>query len=77
MTTASLCSDAQAQQRASPITWVGLAIALFALIVVRHAVLYFSPTLTVSAAIWSESLMWVCVVAVCLIIRRGEKLPFK
>ena len=29
MTTASLCSDAQAQQRASPITWVGLAIALF------------------------------------------------
>jgi len=60
----------------SPITWVGLAIALFGLIVVRHAVLYFSPTLTIAAAIWSEALMWGCVVAVCLIIRCGEKLPF-
>jgi membrane protease YdiL (CAAX protease family) len=63
-------------RRLSPFTWLGLAIALFGMIVVRHAVLYFSPTLTVSAAIWNESLMWVCIVGVCLIIRRGEKLPF-
>jgi membrane protease YdiL (CAAX protease family) len=62
--------------RLSPFTWLGLAIALAGMIVVRHAVLYFSPTLTVSVAIWSESLMWLCIVAVCLIIRRGEKLPF-
>jgi uncharacterized protein len=72
----SLASTESGVRRLSPFTWLGLAIALFGMIVVRHAVLYFSPTLTVSAAIWSESLMWVCIVAVCLIIRRGEKLPF-
>jgi membrane protease YdiL (CAAX protease family) len=72
----SLASTESGVRRLSPFTWLGLAIALFGLIVVRHAVLYFSPTLTVSAAIWSESLMWVCIAAVCLIIRRGEKLPF-
>lgn len=63
-------------RRLSPFTWLGLAIALVGMIVVRHAVLYFSPTLTVSAAIWTESLMWVCIAAVCVIIRHGEKLPF-
>jgi membrane protease YdiL (CAAX protease family) len=72
----SLASNENRVRRLSSFTWLGLAIALFGLLVVRHAVLYFSPTLTVSAAIWSESLMWVCIVAVCLIIRRGEKLPF-
>jgi membrane protease YdiL (CAAX protease family) len=76
MTTASLCSGGTGAQRVSPITWVGLPIALFALLVVRHAILYFSPTLTVSAAIWNESLMWVCIAVLCLIIRCGEKLPF-
>lgn len=72
----SLASTESGVRRLSSFTWLGLAIALFGLIVVRHAVLYFSPTLTVSAAIWNESLMWVCIAAVCLIIRRGEKLPF-
>ena len=76
MTTASLCSGGTGAQRVSLVIWVGLAIALFAMIVVRHAVLYFSPTLTVSAAIWNESLMWVYIGALCLIIRCGEKLPF-
>src|ERR1700719_64083 len=74
--TTSLSSDRPGFQRVPPITWVGLAIALFGMGIVRHGVLYFSPTLTVSAAIWTESLMWVCVAALCLIIRRGEKLPF-
>jgi uncharacterized protein len=72
----SLVSTESRVRRLSSFTWLGLAIALFGLIVVRHAVLYFSPTLTVSAAIWNESLTWVCIAAVCLIIRRGEKLPF-
>lgn len=74
--TTSLSSDGPGFQRVSPITWVGLGIALFSMGIVRHGVLYFSPTLTVSAAIWTESLMWVCIAALCLIIRRGEKLPF-
>jgi uncharacterized protein len=72
----SLAANESRVGRLSSFTWLGLAIALFGLLVVRHAVLYFSPTLTVSAAIWSESLMWVCIAAACLIIRRGEKLPF-
>jgi hypothetical protein len=55
-------------QRASLITWLGLAIALFAMIFVRHAVLYFSPVLRVSAAIWNEVLTWVSIGALCLII---------
>jgi hypothetical protein len=63
-------------QRVSPITWVWLAIALFATIFVRHAVLYFSPVLSVSAAIWNEVLTWVSIGALCLIIRHGEQLPF-
>lgn len=57
-------------------TWLGLGVALFGMIIVRQTVLYFSPTLTVSAAVWNESLMWLCIGAVCLIIRRGEKLQF-
>src|SRR5690349_19974954 len=72
----SLASSESGVRRLSPFTWLGLAIALFGLIVVRHAVLYFSPTLTVSAAIWSESLTWDCIAAVCLIIARLQKLPF-
>jgi membrane protease YdiL (CAAX protease family) len=57
-------------------TWLGLGVALFSMIIVRQTVLYFFPTLTVSAAIWNESLIWLCIGALCLIIRRGEKLPF-
>jgi membrane protease YdiL (CAAX protease family) len=72
----SLVSTESRVRRLSPFTWLGLVIALFGMIVVRHALVYFSPTLTVSAAIWSESLMWVCIAAVCLITRCGEKLPF-
>jgi membrane protease YdiL (CAAX protease family) len=75
MATSLACSESGVR-RLSPFTWLGLVIALFGMLVVRHAVLHFSPTLTVSAAIWNESLMWVCIAAVCLIIRRGEKLPF-
>jgi membrane protease YdiL (CAAX protease family) len=76
MATASLSSDRPAAERVPPITWVGLAIALLGMLVVRHAVLYFFHTLTVSAAIWTESLMWLLIGALCLIIRRGEEFPF-
>jgi len=76
MPIASLWSDVRDAPRVPPVTWVGLAVALLGLLVVRHAVLYFFHTLTVSAAIWTESLMWLLIAALCLIIRRGEKLPF-
>lgn len=74
--TISLPSDGIGARRISMFTWLGLGVALFGLIIVRQTVLYFSPTLTASAAVWNESLMWLCIGALCLIIRCGEKLPF-
>jgi membrane protease YdiL (CAAX protease family) len=57
-------------------TWIGIAIALFGLIIVREAVFYFFPKFTVGAALWRESLDWLCVLALFFIIRRGERLRF-
>lgn len=57
-------------------TWLGLFVALFGMLIARQAVSYFWPTLTFTAAIWKESLIWLCVVVLIFIIRRGERLPF-
>ena len=57
-------------------TWLGLLVALFGMLIARQAVSYFWPTLTFTAAIWKESLIWLCVIALIIIIRRGERLPF-
>src|ERR1039457_3448423 len=56
-------------------TWVGLLLALFGMLVVRQAVSYFLPTATFTAALWKESLIWLCAVALLVIIQRGERLP--
>jgi membrane protease YdiL (CAAX protease family) len=55
-------------------TWLGLVIALFSMIIVRQAVAFAYPTFTVAAALWKEFLIWICVIALVLIIRRGEGL---
>jgi len=60
----------------SKATWLGLFVALFGMLIARQAVSYFWPTLTFTAAIWKESLIWLCVIALIIIIRRGERLPF-
>jgi membrane protease YdiL (CAAX protease family) len=57
------------------ITWVGLFLSLLAMLLVRQTVSYFSPTLTFTAAIWKESLIWLCAIALLVVIRRGERLP--
>jgi membrane protease YdiL (CAAX protease family) len=57
------------------ITWIGLLLSLFAMLVIRQVVSYFWPTLTLPAAIWKESLIWVSAIALLLLIRRGENLP--
>src|SRR5262245_41475883 len=57
------------------VTWLGLFIALFGLLIVRQIVLYVWPTQIFTAALWKESLIWLCVVALLFIIRCGEKLP--
>ena len=58
-------------------TWVGLFIALFGILIVRAAVYAFYPPYSFSAAIWRESLNWLCTIALLLIIRFGERLPFR
>src|SRR5438105_1627324 len=57
------------------VTWVGLFLALFGMLIARQTVSYFFPTLTFAAAIWKESLIWLCAIALLIIIRRGERLP--
>src|SRR6059058_1574333 len=62
-------------KRISRPTWVGLFLSLFVMLVVRQAVSYFWPTLTFTAAIWKETLLWVSAITLLFIIRRGERLP--
>jgi membrane protease YdiL (CAAX protease family) len=59
----------------SPITALGLFIALFGMLIVRQVISYFWPTLTFTSALWKESLIWLCAIALLLIVRRGEQLP--
>src|SRR5215471_12869847 len=63
--------------RNSTWTWIGLFIALFGILIIRAAVYSFYPPYSFPAAIWRESLNWVCVVALLFIIRFGERLPFR
>jgi uncharacterized protein len=56
-------------------TWVALFLALFGIIIARQIVSYFSPTLTLAAAIWKELLAWLCAIAVIILIQKGERLP--
>lgn len=58
-------------------TILGLALALFGVLVARQVVNQIFPTLTVSAAICKELLIWLCAVALLLVIWRGERLSLK
>jgi membrane protease YdiL (CAAX protease family) len=58
-------------------TWLGLFIALFGILIIRAAVYLFYPPYSFPAAIWRESLNWICAIALLLIIRFGERLPFR
>jgi membrane protease YdiL (CAAX protease family) len=60
--------------KTSPITWVGLFIALFGILIVRWAVSVFYPGFSFTGTLWKESFIWLCVIALLLIIRRGERL---
>ena len=62
-------------KRISRATWVGLFLSLFVMLLVRQSVSYFWPTLTFTAAIWKETLLWVSAITLLFIIRRGERLP--
>ena len=58
-------------------TWLGLFIALFGILIIRAAVYLFYPPYSFPAALWRESLNWICAIALLLIMRFGERLPFR
>ncbi len=55
-------------------TWIGLFVALCGILIVRWAVFQFYPSQSFAATLWRESLIWICVIVLLLIIRRGEGL---
>lgn len=67
-------SSTAAGSKVPKATWAGLFIALFGILIVRWVVGLFYPGLTFTAAICKESLIWLCVIALLVIIRRGEGL---
>ena len=58
-------------------TWTGLLIALFGMLIARQAVSHFYPTITFVSAVWKEALIWLCVIALLFVVRRGEHLPLR
>jgi membrane protease YdiL (CAAX protease family) len=68
-------SSSVSEPKGSIATWIGLFIALFGILIVRWAVALFYPSLSFTATLWKESLIWLCVIALLVIIRRGERLP--
>ena len=63
--------------KVSRATWVGVAIALFAMVVIRQMFVFFVPEITFASAVLKEALIWVSALALIVIIRRGEHLPMR
>jgi uncharacterized protein len=63
--------------KVSRATWVGLAIALFAMVVIRQVFVFFVAEITFASAVLKEALIWVSALALIVIIRRGEHLPMR
>ena len=64
-----------ASQRPGPVTWLGLFIALFGMLIVRQLVNHFWPDPTFASALIKEAGMWLVAVVLLVIIRVGEHLP--
>ncbi|HEU0208560.1 MAG TPA: type II CAAX endopeptidase family protein [Candidatus Udaeobacter sp.] len=69
-----LCSSAR-ERVPSSATWIGLFIALFGILIARWIVGLFDSALSFNATLWKESLIWVCVITLLIIVRRAEHLP--
>ena len=63
--------------KVSRATWAGLAISLFAMVVIRQAFVFVVPEITFASAILKEALIWLSALALIVIIRRGEHLPIR
>jgi membrane protease YdiL (CAAX protease family) len=68
-------NHAVAGQRVAPITWVGLFVALFGMLIVRQAVNHSWPDATVTSAVIKEAGMWIVGLVLIVIVKVGEGLP--
>src|SRR6266700_6138732 len=73
----SLRSNQPSVAKMSRATWAGLFLSLFAMVVIRHAFVFFVPEITLASAILKETLIWASAAALLVIIRRGEHLPLR
>jgi uncharacterized protein len=62
-------------KRPGPVTWLGLFIALFGMLIVRQIVNHYRPNPTFASAAIKEAGMWLVAVLLLLIIKLGEGLP--
>ncbi len=62
-------------RRVAPITWVGLFVALFGMLIVRQAVNHFWPDATVTSGVIKEAGMWLVGLVIIVIVKVGEGLP--
>jgi membrane protease YdiL (CAAX protease family) len=63
--------------KVSAATWIGLFLSLFAMVVIRYALVFFVPEVTFASAILKEALIWTSAVALLVIVRRGEHLSLR
>ena len=73
-----MATDHPVPSRALPaISWLGLALALFGMLIVRQAITFFWPTLPLPAVMLREALFWGSAAGLLLLIRQGERLPLQ
>jgi membrane protease YdiL (CAAX protease family) len=70
-------SQFEVKPRIGAATWAGLAIALFGLLIVHAVVAQFYKPFSYLGTIWGESLNWLLVIALIIIIYRGEGLNLR
>jgi len=73
----SLLSERPVGAKNTRATWLGLFLSLFAMVVIRQAFVFFVPEITFAGEILKETLIWASAAALLVIIRRGERLPFR
>jgi membrane protease YdiL (CAAX protease family) len=61
----------------SPITWIGLFLALFGMVLARQVVNYFWPGYSFTGSALKEVGMWLVGIALIAIIKAGEGLPLR
>jgi hypothetical protein len=63
--------------KVSPATWIGLFLSLFAMVVIRYALVFFVPEMTFAWAILKEALIWTSAAALLVIILCAEHLSLR